>query len=62
MFNPTTVDIGRRVIYSWTEEWILKSFNDEKKVAMVVYHWSDTPEKYEDFTGAMTNYADLIFK
>lgn len=65
MFNPTISDIWKRVIYtsfSWTEEWILKNYNDEKKVAIVVYNYNNDPDNYEDYTWEMTNYTSLKFK
>jgi len=40
------------------ENGIVKSLQNEE-YCFVVFHWSDTPEKYQDFTGQRTDIKSL---
>lgn len=43
------------------ENGILKSFNDEKTAAFVVFNCNGEWDKYYDYTGQLTNMQDLVF-
>ena len=41
------------------ENGIVKSRCDDRSFYFVVYHWSDEPENYMDYTGARTHVDQL---
>ena len=41
------------------ENGIVKSHHADKDKVFVVYHWSDEPENYQNYTGALTNISQL---
>ena len=43
------------------ENGIVKSFNDSKTAAWVVYHCGGEWDKYRDYTGQHTNIEDLTY-
>ena len=45
-----------------TEQWVIKSFSNESKVAWVVYKCNNNWSRYKDYTWVSTNYSDLSFK
>lgn len=65
MKTLTDKDIGRWVIYTGgageTERGRIKSFNNERQVAWVVYkangNWD--ADHWKNYTAALTNYEDL---
>ena len=65
METLTEKDIGRWVIYSsyggQKERGKIKSFNNERQVAWVVYKANDNwdGEHWKDYTAASTPYEDL---
>ena len=58
-------DIGKRVTYSpeFGEKkcWKLKSYNNEKRVAFVVYNCNDNrdADHWKDYTAQGTSYDDI---
>lgn len=59
-FNKLTDDlIGRIVLYKDKEFGRLKSFDNNAKVAWVVYKCSDDWDNWQNYTAAQTNYSDL---
>jgi hypothetical protein len=52
------------VDFDWTKEkWKLKSFNNEKKVAFIVFkcNWNRDLDHWQHYTAEGCNYEDLIF-
>ena len=60
-------DIWRDITYvcfGWCETWIIKSFDNEKQIAYVVYKYNNDRKNYQNYTAQATNYIDfriLIF-
>jgi len=59
-------DLGKYVTYSngfKTEQGKIKSFDNEKQVAWIVYHTNNNwdGDHWKDYTAACTNYSDLTF-
>ena len=60
-------DIWKKVLYSafcvWSfkEEWIIKSFENDTKTAWVVYKFNNNRGNYKNYTWFPTNYCDLTF-
>ena len=54
---------GQKVYYTSphgsTENGIVKSVNDSKTIAWVVYHCDNNWDDYRNYTGAATNTEDL---
>ena len=38
---------------------IVKSKCDDENFYFIVYHWSDEPENYQNYTGARTHIGDV---
>lgn len=61
-------DIWKKVVYKafcvWEneEEWVIKNFNNKRKVAFVVYKCNNDWSNYQNYTWCPTNYCDLHFK
>jgi len=49
--------------FNWNERWKIKSFNNERKVAFVVFkcNWYRLSNFWKDFTAPSCNYMDLEF-
>ncbi len=56
-------DIGKDVIFDkdtdWEERGKLKSFNNETKIAWVVYHCGDDWDNFQNYTGQSSTYREL---
>ena len=61
--NTEEVKAGDKVYYTaphgLKENGIVKSLNESKTTAWVVYHCNDEWHRYYDYTGAATNIKDL---
>jgi hypothetical protein len=61
-------DLWKRVIYksfcvgSDIEEWVIKSYSNDSKVAWVVYKCNNDGNNYKNYTWVPTNFCDLSFK
>jgi hypothetical protein len=63
MNNKTGLKIGTKVNYSNNgiiENGIIKDLSEDTPVSVrVVYNWSDEPENYMNYTGALTSLRNL---
>lgn len=65
MLKIEDIYVGKKVFYkppymktADAENGIVKSISDSGNV-FVVYHWSDEPENFKDYTAARTSIQDL---
>ena len=57
-------DIWKEITYVsfwWCETWIIKSFNNEKQIAFVVYNYNNDRKNYQNYTAEATKYINLEF-
>lgn len=59
-------DIGKFVFYILFDGTLqpgkIKGYNNDLKIAWVVYHCNNEWHDYQNYTGASTNYSDLTFQ